>query len=99
MKLSQKNGKFIGTAKVGPKGQIVIPKEIRDIFKIEPGDSVIILADKDRGIAIERYETFSHIAEAIFDGKARELYPNQSEDSSKDFAKSIKKLSPDNDKK
>ena len=44
--------KFIGVAKVGEKGQIVIPKEARDMFKIKPGDSVIILCDKEKGIAV-----------------------------------------------
>ena len=34
--------KFIGVAKVGEKGQIVIPKEARDMFEINPGDSVIL---------------------------------------------------------
>jgi AbrB family looped-hinge helix DNA binding protein len=41
------------TAKVGPKGQIVIPKDIRDLFGIEPGDTVLVLADESRGIALQ----------------------------------------------
>jgi AbrB family looped-hinge helix DNA binding protein len=44
--------KFIGVAKVGEKGQIVIPKEARDMFDIKPGDSVVILCDKQKGMAI-----------------------------------------------
>ena len=44
--------KYIGIAKVGEKGQIVIPKEARDMFDINPGDSLVILCDKTRGIAI-----------------------------------------------
>ena len=44
--------KFIGVAKVGEKGQIVIPKEARDMFDIKSGDSVIILREKEKGIAI-----------------------------------------------
>ena len=44
--------KFIGIAKVGEKGQIVIPKEARDMFNISPGDSVVILCDKEKGMAI-----------------------------------------------
>lgn len=42
------------TAKVGPKGQIVIPKDVRDMFGIQPGDTVLVLADADRGIAVRR---------------------------------------------
>lgn len=41
------------TAKVGPKGQIVIPKDIRDTFGIEPGDTVLVLSDSEQGIALK----------------------------------------------
>ena len=42
--------------KLGDKGQIVIPKAIRDMFELEPGDSVMLMADQKRGIAIVPYE-------------------------------------------
>ena len=45
-------GKFIATVKVGEKGQIVIPKGAREIFSIEPGDTLLLLADRERGIAL-----------------------------------------------
>lgn len=44
--------KFVGIAKVGEKGQIVIPKEAREMFDIKPGDSLVILCDKKKGMAI-----------------------------------------------
>ena len=44
--------KYIGISKVGKKGQIVIPKEAREMFGIKPGDSLVILCDKKKGIAI-----------------------------------------------
>ena len=44
--------KFVGIAKVGEKGQIVLPKEARDMFDIKPGDFVVVLADKKKGIGI-----------------------------------------------
>lgn len=46
------NNKFMATVKVGSKGQIVIPKEIRELFNIEPKDQILILADKEKGITI-----------------------------------------------
>ena len=45
-------GKLMNMVKVGEKGQIVIPKEMRDLMGIESGDTLLILADEDRGIAI-----------------------------------------------
>lgn len=44
--------KYIGISKVGEKGQIVIPKEARKMFDIKPGDSLVILCDKKKGMAI-----------------------------------------------
>lgn len=43
---------FFGVAKIGERGQIVIPKKARDVFYIKPGDSLIILGDEERGLAI-----------------------------------------------
>jgi AbrB family looped-hinge helix DNA binding protein len=45
--------KFVyGTVKVGARGQIVIPKEARDAFNINPGDNVMIAGDISKGLAI-----------------------------------------------
>lgn len=58
-----KGKKFAGTVKVGEKGQIVIPKEIRDLFEIQPGDTLLVLGDTKRGIGIVKdraiFEKFS----------------------------------------
>ncbi len=60
-------GKYIfGTAKVGEKGQIVIPKEARDIFGIQPGDSLLILGDEDNGILITKPDVLHQAANQIF---------------------------------
>lgn len=58
--------KFVGIAKVGEKGQIVIPKEVRDMFDIKPGDSVVVLCDKSRGIAIIKADAIEDLADKVF---------------------------------
>ena len=45
-------GKYISMVKVGEKGQIVIPKGARDLFSIQPGDNLLLLADEEKGIAL-----------------------------------------------
>ena len=56
-------GKHIfGTVKVGDRGQIVIPKEARDIFNIKPGDTLMVLGDEKKGIAIIKADKFRSIA-------------------------------------
>ena len=57
------DGKHIfGTVKVGEKGQIVIPKEARDIFGIKPGDTLLVLGDESQGLAIVKNEVFKQFA-------------------------------------
>ncbi|WP_158895592.1 AbrB/MazE/SpoVT family DNA-binding domain-containing protein [Amycolatopsis anabasis] len=57
-------GKFASTIKVGAKGQIVIPKEARDMFGIKPGDTLLLLASVERGIAILRQELLDRFVAA-----------------------------------
>lgn len=60
------NGKYIfGTVKVGEKGQIVIPKEAREVFEIKPGDSLLLLGDDQQGIAIVKNELMFKFAQDI----------------------------------
>ncbi len=58
--------KFVGIAKVGEKGQIVIPKEARDMFAIQAGDSVIVLCDKKKGIALLKAEAIEDLSGKVF---------------------------------
>lgn len=67
-----KKGKYVGICKVGEKGQIVIPKEARDMFDIKPGDSLIVLCDVKQGIGIVKSEIIESIGEEIFKGKQEE---------------------------
>ncbi len=64
-----KNGKYIfGVCKVGERGQIVIPKEARDMFNIKAGDSLLLLGD-NKGMALVKTEVFSAITEEILGDK------------------------------
>ncbi len=65
--MGKPKGKYAWTATVGEKGQIVIPKQARELFGIEPGDSLVILGDEKRGLAIPPKSVFSQFAAAIFE--------------------------------
>ncbi len=58
--------KYVGICKVGKKGQIVIPKEARDMFNIKPGDSIIVLCDKTQGIALVKSDVIEDLSSKIF---------------------------------
>ena len=58
--------KVFGTAKVGDRGQIVIPKEARDYFAIEPGDTLLILGKHETGLIVTKPETLNDLANRIF---------------------------------
>lgn len=58
--------RYAGAAKVGEKGQIVIPKEVRDLFGISAGDTLIVLADTRRGIAILPSGIMDKAADRLF---------------------------------
>ena len=65
-------GKYAWTVKVGEKGQFVIPKEARDVFGIHPGDTLIVLGDVERGLAILPKDALEGIHRAIFEQKGGE---------------------------
>ncbi len=63
--MNSREGRYAWTATVGAKGQIVIPKEGRELFGIQPGDTLLLLGDIERGIAIPpkgRYEALFKLA-------------------------------------
>lgn len=68
----KKNDRYAWTVKIGEKGQFVIPKEARDLFDIKPGDSIIVLADKKRGIAIPPKKEFNELLTKIFNNNNEE---------------------------
>ncbi len=59
-------GHYAWTATVGEKGQIVIPKQAREIFDIRPGDTLLLLGDVKRGIAIPPKGQFQKMATIVF---------------------------------
>ena len=66
------NGKYAWTATVGEKGQIVIPKQAREIFDIKPGDTLILLGDVNRGIAIPPKESLASYMNIVFEDDKNE---------------------------
>lgn len=64
--MTKPKGKHAWTVKVGEKGQIVIPKEAREIFCISPGDTLILLGDEKQGLAIPPKNMFTTFATKIF---------------------------------
>lgn len=76
MNMNFTDGKFAWTVKIGEKGQFVIPKEARDMFNIHPGDTILVLGDTERGIAIPPKNTMNKYISKIFD----ELSNNNKED-------------------
>ncbi len=70
--MKNSKGKYAWTAKVGEKGQIVIPKEAREVFDINPGDTLLLLGDESQGIAIVKNDMFLHFAEAVIKAKNQE---------------------------
>jgi looped-hinge helix DNA binding domain, AbrB family len=64
--MNDPDGKYAWTATVGEKGQIVIPKQAREIFGIKPGDTLILLGDINRGIAIPPKNAFADFLNLTF---------------------------------
>lgn len=65
--MKKPKGKYAWTVTVGEKGQIVIPKQARDVFGINPGDTLVILGDESKGMAIPPKSLFAQFASAVFE--------------------------------
>ena len=63
--------RVFGTAKVGDRGQIVIPKEARMLFGVQPGDTLLILGDEQTGIIVTKPEVIEDAAMKIFEEMER----------------------------
>jgi len=58
---------LFGSVKVGERGQIVIPKEAREIFDIKQGDILLVLGDVERGLALVKADVLQEFARKILD--------------------------------
>lgn len=62
--------KFIVSVKVGPKGQITVPVEARKMFNIKEGDTLMVLGDKERGIALVKDDMFYQLMGGMFNDES-----------------------------
>ena len=68
---------FMASVKLGPKGQIVIPKEAREMFGVGPGDTMVLLCDTKKGMALQTADKLKPFLKKIFDS-----LPDMSEEGS-----------------
>jgi AbrB family looped-hinge helix DNA binding protein len=61
--MEEQKDRFIVSVKVGPKGQITLPKEAREMFDISVGDTIMVLGDKEKGLAIMKADIFYEFME------------------------------------
>ena len=73
----QSSQRVFGTAKVGDRGQIVIPKEARELFNIRPGDTLLILGEEKTGLIVSRPEFLRDLADQIFESGTKEAQDNE----------------------
>ncbi len=64
--MKERERQYAWTATVGEKGQIVIPKQARELFDIHPGDTLMLFGDVRRGIAIPPKEAFAELIGKTF---------------------------------
>ena len=63
----EKTKHIFGSVKVGERGQVVIPKEARELFDISPGDILLVLGDVERGIALVKADALQEFAKKILE--------------------------------
>ena len=65
----EEQGNYIfGVVKVGDRGQIVIPKDARELYGIKAGDSLLVLGDK-KGMAVLKTEIFQDKIDEVLGGE------------------------------
>lgn len=66
-----KSRRIFGTARVGERGQIVIPKEARQFYGIRPGDTVLVLGSGESGLVLSKPEVLDRVAQQILEDMGR----------------------------
>lgn len=73
-------GKHIfGTVTINDRGQVVIPKKAREMFNIQPNDSLVILGDEAEGIAIIKADVFETHLNQIWENAKRNVDEKEKE--------------------
>lgn len=62
-----KSRQIFGTARVGDRGQIVIPKDAREFYGIKPGDTLLVLGDEKNGMIVTKPDLLNDLAARILD--------------------------------
>ena len=58
---------YMSSVKIGPKGQIVIPKEVREMFGLDVGDQLVLLADRKKGVALQTTDKLNPMMRRVFE--------------------------------
>lgn len=56
---------FFGSLTVGARGQIVIPKKARDVFRIKEGDQLLLLGGEEQGLAVLPEKAMREFMQAV----------------------------------
>ena len=64
---------YMASVRLGPTGQIVIPKDAREMFGLEPGDQLVLLADRKKGIALQTTDKFNPMMRRVFEETEAEV--------------------------
>ena len=65
--LAEKGKYIFGVVKNGERGQIVIPKEAREVYGLKAGDTLLVLGDK-KGMALVKTEVFQDKIDEMLGG-------------------------------
>ena len=57
----------MASVRLGPKGQIVIPKDVREMFGLDVGDQLVLLADRKKGIALQTTDKLNPMMRRVFE--------------------------------